>query len=162
MPLLSAVLLTAGLCGGPTLARAESAGPKQYLTTISPTSSLSDREAQLAAQALSDSLNSACKGRTFFLVRASGMSMLPASPDGAWCVVENCGFESLLAGDIVNYRSRDGRIVQHRLTYKDIFGDWFVEGDNNRGHDYEAVKPRNFAGRVVAIVIPKKVTVAVR
>ena len=137
-------------------ARAAEINGKAYLTSATPASALTSGQAYLGAIELAESLNRITSSSRYAALPVVGFSMLPTIPPGSGVVYERCALSDMRAGDIVIYRNADGALVEHRVAWVGVFGDLFIEGDNNATHDRIAITAKNFVGRTIAAIYPQR------
>lgn len=86
-----------------------------------------------------------------FLVIQSG-SMEPAFGIGDLIIVKP--MPEYQTGDVITFKSKDGRIITHRITRIDEKNLYQTKGDANRMEDYSLTTKEQVVGRVIQ-VLPK-------
>lgn len=100
--------------------------------------------------------------RGYIDLPSSGQSMYPLIRQGDLCRFVRCERQELVPGDILLFRSREGRLVGHRYLYTSRQGEesWLVcKGDSNVRHD-APIPYREVIGKLLWIKSARRMTLS--
>lgn len=84
-----------------------------------------------------------------WLSHSYGWSNYPVMAYSERLVMHDAPYPALCAGDFVQYRNWQGKLVCHQLRRKTPYG-WVAQGVNNAHPDIALVTPTNYVGRVLS------------
>ncbi len=134
-----------------TVASAPSVKESRVTSRVSPGSTISSRQAALAAA----QLKRAVPGTLVYSVKPTG-SMRPLFDGNCLLLTEPAPFSELEVGDIVVFRhSRTGDHIVHRILERRSNGFW-TKGDHNGRMDDEIVTTQNYIARIYGIIYTER------